>query len=386
MPKWAENGNQIVTPPDAKIEEGFIRGQGVSVGHLNWALSQAWENFYDPHPDVFFVVAGDLTEPHPTGTPLMPAIRFGYDSIQQQDFFAIGTVASGTADNPGTFTDNLEWRPEEEQWRFGDQVRAPSFLTRGTPTDGFRYGYQPNAVTPFIKHLNMTVNGGMWQGETDRTPTSASDVLPYYMFSTLIERRGIRFGALCMPAARSSNLLSPDSFIFRAPLPTVHHGDDITNTSPQVFRLVSVELEYARLLQSVQECYVRIVERTRDFNNTLTATGNFTTLAQSAELRQPPVPPTPRPATKLINTTNAFTVLMDATTGSTPVPSGTYLTTDTAEYYIEIELFINQNIGDGTSISYVSNSDVSTGSGNSITEIFADFRGLRVNLEKLAVE
>ncbi len=110
MPKWAEDGTQIVTPPDAKIERGFTRGQGVSVGHLNWALSQTWENFYDPYPNVFQVVAGDLTATH-SGTPVLPGVRFGYDSSSGGiDFFTVGAYTAGTAAAPtGTLSAILNY-------------------------------------------------------------------------------------------------------------------------------------------------------------------------------------------------------------------------------------------------------------------------------------
>lgn len=107
MPKWAEDGTQVVTPPDAKIERGFTRGQGVSVGHLNYALSLEGSNFYDPYPDVFEAVAGDLSAAHGGGaTPRLPALRFGYDSaFGGGDFFTIGTYAAGTPSDPtGTLT------------------------------------------------------------------------------------------------------------------------------------------------------------------------------------------------------------------------------------------------------------------------------------------
>jgi len=100
MPKWAEDGTQVVTPPDAKIERGFTRGQGVSVGHLNYALSLEGSNFYDPYPNVFEAVAGDLSATH-SGTPVLPGVRFGYDSSAGGlDFFSIVTYDAGTADDP----------------------------------------------------------------------------------------------------------------------------------------------------------------------------------------------------------------------------------------------------------------------------------------------
>jgi len=111
MPKWAQDGTQVVTPPDAKIERGFTRGQGVSVGHLNYALSLEGSNFYDPYPNVFQAVAGDLTATH-SGTPLLPGVRFGYDSTSGGfDFFAVVTYTAGTADNPsGTLSTPILYR------------------------------------------------------------------------------------------------------------------------------------------------------------------------------------------------------------------------------------------------------------------------------------
>ena len=95
MPKWAEDGTQVVTPPDAKIERGFTRGQGVSVGHLNWALSQSWDLVYSDYPDTVRIVAGDLSLTH-AGTPYLVAASWGYDSDSGgYNFFNVGTYTGG---------------------------------------------------------------------------------------------------------------------------------------------------------------------------------------------------------------------------------------------------------------------------------------------------